>query len=60
MLALCAHIQVPVILSSDAHDPSDVGNFTLAQALIRDNGFDEQLILNTDMDAFKAFINFIE
>ena len=60
MLALCAHYQVHVILSSDAHDPSDVGNFTLAQALIRDNGFDEQLILNTDMDAFKAFINFIE
>lgn len=58
MLALCMYYQVPIIISSDAHDPSDVGNFTLAQELIREIGFDEQLILNTDRKAFKAFIGY--
>ncbi|WP_320986073.1 hypothetical protein [Hungatella effluvii] len=58
MLALCRQSEVPVIVNSDAHDPSDVGNFVLAEKLLDEIGFDEALILNTDVEAFQAFIGY--
>ena len=58
MLALCRQSEVPVIVNSDAHDPSDVGNFVLAVKLLEEIGFDEALILNTDVEAFQAFIGY--
>ncbi len=58
MLALCRQSEVPVIVNSDAHDPSDVGNFVLAVKLLEEIGFDETLILNTDVEVFQAFIGY--
>lgn len=56
MLALCKKFSVPIIVSSDAHDPSWVGEFTLAENFLREINFDETLILNTSVDKLKQFI----
>lgn len=58
MLSLCEQYKVPVIISSDAHDPSWVGTFDLAIKLLEDIGFDQRLILNTDINKVFEFINF--
>ena len=56
MLSLCQQYEVPIIVSSDAHDPSWVGEFTLAVELINSINFDENLVLNKDVEKLKAFI----
>lgn len=56
MLNLCSQYKVPIIINSDAHDPSHVGNFTEAYKLIKALEFDEELIINTSIKKFKAFI----
>ena len=57
-LKLCMQYRVPVFLGSDAHDPSQVGRFDEAIALLDAAGFDESLILNCSEEAFRAFIRF--
>ena len=56
MLALCMEYQSPIIVNSDAHDPSCVGDFSLAIELLDEVGFDENLILNNDLEKFYEFI----
>ena len=56
MLGLCKKHEVPVIVSSDAHDPSGVGRFDLALAFIERCGFDGRLVLNTDAERVRNFI----
>lgn len=56
MLSLCMQYQAPIIVSSDAHDPSAVGGFSLARELLEQEHFDENLILNTDLERFMDFI----
>ena len=56
MLELCARFGVPVIVSSDAHDPSRVGNFTLAETLLDSVSFPESLVLNTDAKKLTDFL----
>jgi len=56
MLPLCAEMGVPIIVNTDAHDPSYVGDFTMAQALLEEIGMPDELILNNDLDKLKAFL----
>lgn len=56
MLRLCMQYRSPIIVSSDAHDPSAVGEFTLACRLLEEVGFDEDLILNNDTEKLLQFI----
>lgn len=56
MLALCCQYKVPIIVSSDAHDPSWVGEFTLAYQLLEELDFNENLILNNSLEKLKRFI----
>lgn len=56
MLALCAKYRVPILVDSDAHDPSWVGEHTKARAMLEEYGFDESLILSTDAEKVKAFL----
>ncbi len=56
MLMLCMEYRTPVIVSSDAHDPSSVGECSMAKDFIEQTGFDETLILNTDAERFCDFI----
>ena len=56
MLPLCMEYGVPIIVNTDSHDPSQVGDFTLARAFLETVGFDENLILNNDLEKLKAFL----
>jgi putative hydrolase len=56
MLKLCEQTNTPIIIDSDAHDPSWVGNFTKAIALLNEVQFNPQLVLNTSVEKFKSFI----
>ena len=57
MLALCRQYEVPVVVSSDAHDPSWVGRFDLACELLTEAGMPDELILNESVEALKAFFH---
>lgn len=57
MLALCQEQGVPIAVSSDAHDPSQVGEFRLARQLLEELRFPDELILNTDLARLKAFLS---
>ena len=56
MLDLCMQYQVPIVVDSDAHDPSAVGEFALAIELLESLNFDENLILNNDVQKLKNFL----
>ena len=56
MLPLCEKYRVPILVSTDAHDPSEVGDFALAQALLKELNFDEELIVNRSAETLKAFL----
>ncbi len=56
MLRLCMEYSVPVIVSSDAHDPFYVGRFAESCDLLNRAGFDQELIVNTSVEKFKRFI----
>ena len=57
MLAECQRYGVPILVNSDAHDPSCVGEFTEALALLDELNFDETLILNNDLPRLKSFLS---
>lgn len=56
MVPLCMEYGVPIIVNTDAHDPSAVGDFTLSRALLETIAVDEELILNNDLEKLKAFL----
>lgn len=56
MLSLCMEYRASILVGSDAHDPSFVGEFGFARELLEETGFDEELILNTDVEKFRRFI----
>lgn len=56
MLKLCKEYRVPIIVNSDAHDPSWVGKLDLAIQLLEEMEMDEELILNNDVEKLKKFI----
>lgn len=56
MLPLCMEYGVPIIVNTDSHDPSQVGDFSLARPFLEELGFDEELILNNDLEKLKAFL----
>ena len=56
MLPLCLEYGVPIIVNTDSHDPSQVGDFTLARAFLEQMEFDENLILNNDLEKLKSFL----
>lgn len=56
MLQLCQQYRVPVVVSSDAHDPYWVGEFGLACELMEELKIDDDLILNNDVSKLKKFI----
>lgn len=56
MLGLCAAYEVPVYIGSDAHDPSWVGEFGLAENLLEELNWNRKWVLNASADRFKKFI----
>lgn len=59
MLSLCEELRVPIVVSSDAHDPSWVGRFDEADQFLEELHFDRSLVLNLDenADAFARFFH---
>lgn len=56
MIPLCMEAGVSIIINTDAHDPSAVGDFTLALGMLETMELDEGLILNNDLEKLKAFL----
>ena len=56
MLPLCMEYGVPIIVNTDAHDPSHVGIFTEARELLSSLEINEDLILNNDLEKLKRFL----
>ncbi len=56
-LALCQDYGVPVIVGSDAHIFSAVGDFATAEAMLTRCNFPEKLILNTSRDGLHYVLN---
>ncbi|MBQ6333837.1 MAG: phosphatase [Erysipelotrichaceae bacterium] len=57
-LKLCMKHRANIFVGSDAHDPSRIGYFTEAEALLEEMGFDEELIVNNSLEKFERFIGF--
>ena len=58
MLKLCMKMGTNIYVGSDAHDPSGVGEYTLAEELLTSMNFDEDLIINNSLEKFTKFIDF--
>ena len=56
MLKYCEKYRVPIVIDSDAHDPSAVGKLDMAKDFIESVGFDERLILSVDKDKILSFL----
>lgn len=56
MLALCKEHGVKIVVNTDSHDPIAVGDFTKAVAFLEEMGFDEELIINNDLQKLKRFL----
>lgn len=57
MLDLCVKYEVPILMGSDAHYRSFVGDHRLAIGLLKEIGFPEQLVANSDTEQFLRFID---
>ena len=56
ILKYCKEYDSPIVINSDAHDPSRVGKVDLACRFVEENGFDERLVLNTEIKKVEEFI----
>lgn len=56
MIPLCMEQGVPILVNTDAHDPSQVGDFALARELLSQMDIREELILSNDPEKLKAFL----
>ena len=56
MLRLCLEHDVPVFVSSDAHDPTKVARFDVARGMLAEAGYDGSLVLNTSAEKLWAFL----
>ena len=57
LVALCRKHDVRMIVSSDAHICYNVGNFTLAEELLREMDFPDELVLNKHQQIFDTYIS---
>lgn len=56
MIPLCVEYAVPLIINTDAHDPSAVGDFSYAKALLERMDVPDALIVNNDLEKLKSFL----
>lgn len=56
-LKLCMEYRVPVVIGSDAHVDTDVGNHKQALSLLEEIGFPEELLINADVERLKPYVN---
>lgn len=56
MLPMCAEKGVKILVNTDSHDPDTVGDFSLAERLLKELNFPDELIVNNDLETLKAFL----
>lgn len=56
ILRLCSRLGVPVVVSSDAHSCYSVGVFGDALAVLEQEEFPEELVLNASLERFEAYV----
>ena len=56
MLELCRRMEVPVIVSSDAHCAADAGRHEYAHSLLEELDFPEALVVNRDVEKLAEFL----
>lgn len=56
ILRLCKQYEVPVILGSDAHISFDIATYEYALPLLAETDFPEDLVMNTSVERFKAYL----
>lgn len=56
MLRLCKKYDHPIIISSDAHHTSQLGDHQYVQPLLKELNFPDELILNDKVDDFLSFL----
>lgn len=57
MLEYCKEYKVPIILGSDSHFMTEVGNFQFAEAVLKKINFPEELIANTSVNKLKELMS---
>lgn len=57
MLSLCKEYRVPIVMSSDAHYETYVGELTLAKEIVAAADFPEELVLNRSYEALKPYLH---
>lgn len=57
MLKLCKKYEVPVVIGSDAHKNTKIAENTKAFELLKEVGFDYNLVLNFNIDELKKYLN---
>lgn len=57
MLELCKEYAVPVIMGSDAHFDTLIGEFSRAKKLLEEVDFPEELVLNRSVEALQGHVN---
>lgn len=57
MLSYCKDCEVSVIMGSDAHIDTDVGNHHLAAVLLEETGFPETLVVNRHVEEVWRYLN---
>ena len=57
MLELCMEYKVPIVMSSDAHFDTLIGDFPNIYPLLERLKFPEELVLNRSVEALKPYVN---
>lgn len=57
MLTLCKKYAVPIVVGSDAHVDTDVGNHAEAESMLKQMDFPEELIINRSIEELKKYVN---
>lgn len=53
---LCKKHEVGIVVSSDAHMFTDIGDYTQALGMLEEIGFPEELVMNTSYEKFAAYM----
>lgn len=56
MVPLCIEYGFPMVVNTDSHDPSQVGDFSQATALLERIGVEGAIFLNQDVTSLKDFL----
>jgi len=58
MLGYCKEYQLPIIMNSDAHVDTEVGNHTRASAILEEVNFPNELVANYSTELVKQYLNY--